>query len=120
MPGDVVVVGNEGRLSISQQAYDQRVAGVVSGAGNERPGIILGRRAAEAMRVPVALVGKVFVNVDASIAPIRTGQLLTTSQTPGHAMAALDPTRAFGAIIGKALAGLESGRGSIPLLVSLQ
>jgi hypothetical protein len=35
-------------------------------------------------------------------------------------MKANDPMRAFGAVIGKALRGLQSGRGLIPILVSLQ
>jgi hypothetical protein len=33
-PGTVMVLGNEGALSESQQAYDKRVAGVISGAGD--------------------------------------------------------------------------------------
>jgi hypothetical protein len=35
-------------------------------------------------------------------------------------MKATDPARAFGAVIGKALGSLESGRGLIPILVALQ
>ena len=45
--------------------------------------------------------------------------LLTTSATPGHAMKA-ENLRAFGAVIGKAMEGLESGQGLIPILVALQ
>jgi hypothetical protein len=43
---------------------------------------------------------------------------LTTSSTPVHAMKASDRCRAFGAIVGKALAGLDSGLGFIRILVS--
>jgi hypothetical protein len=58
--------------------------------------------------------------VDAAIAPIAVGDLLTTSPTRRHAQKVLDPTRAVGAILGKALAALKSGTGTIPVLVMLQ
>jgi hypothetical protein len=35
-------------------------------------------------------------------------------------MKATDPARAFGAVIGKALAGLADGTGLLPILVALQ
>jgi len=58
--------------------------------------------------------------VDADIAPIKVGDLLTTSPTRGHAQKVLDPSQAFGAIVGKALGSLEKGKGKIPVLVMLQ
>ncbi len=58
--------------------------------------------------------------VDADIAPIQVGDLLTTSSTKGHAQKVLEPERAIGAIIGKALRSLNSGKGKIPVLVMLQ
>lgn len=58
--------------------------------------------------------------VDADIAPIVVGDLLTTSPTQGHAQKVLEPTRAMGAVIGKALAALDAGKGKIPVLVMLQ
>lgn len=58
--------------------------------------------------------------VDADIAPIEVGDLLTTSTTKGHAQKVLEPHRAIGAIIGKALASLEKGKAKIPVLVILQ
>jgi hypothetical protein len=58
--------------------------------------------------------------VDADIAPINAGDLLTTSPTKGHAQKALDPVKAVGAIVGKALAPLSRGKGKIPVLVLLQ
>ena len=42
-PGSVLVIDDEGKLRASEHAYDRRVAGVVSGAGSLRPGLILGR-----------------------------------------------------------------------------
>jgi hypothetical protein len=58
--------------------------------------------------------------VDANFAPIEVGDLLTTSATPGFAMKATDRQRSFGAVIGKALRPLDSGRRLIPVLVALQ
>lgn len=58
--------------------------------------------------------------VDADIAAIRPGDLLTSSPTKGHAQKVLDSNRATGAIIGKALSGLERGRGKIPVMVFMQ
>ena len=46
--------------------------------------------------------------------------LLTTSASPGHAMKASEPLRAFGAVIGKALRPLAEGQGLIPILIALQ
>jgi hypothetical protein len=120
VPGVVVVLGPEGSLRHSTSAYDKRVAGVVAGAGGLRPGIILDRRSDRSRRLPVALVGKVSCNVDADYGDVEVGDLLTTSDTPGHAMKASDPSRAFGAVIGKALGSLRSGRAIIPVLVCLQ
>jgi hypothetical protein len=119
-PGTVMVLDDDGEaLSASSKAYDRRVAGIVCGAGSFRPGVILDRRAGSAERVPIALVGKVYCKVDAGTGPIRPGDVLTTSDTPGHAMRAMNRSRAFGAVIGKALGSVESGRGLIPVLVSL-
>ena len=118
--GSVVVIDTEYRLKKSRQAYDRCVAGVVSGAGQYKPALILDRDWQDPNRLPVALAGKVFVNADANNSPIKVGDLLTTSDLPGFAMSAIDPKRAFGAVIGKALTPLNSGTGQIVMLVSLQ
>jgi len=119
-PGTIVVIDDEGKLRESHRAYDKRVAGVVSGAGEFRPAIVLDRRASAEGRVSVALVGKVYCKVDANPAPITVGDLLTTSARPGFAMKADDPAQAFGAVIGKALKPFRAGQGMIPILVALQ
>ncbi len=123
-PGEVLVIGADGALEPCREAYDPRVAGVISGAGRYRPGILLdagdGLGDGGADRQPVALVGKVFCWVDAAAGPVAVGDLLTTSSTPGHAMRAVDRERAFGALLGKALAPLADGQGLIPILVALQ
>jgi hypothetical protein len=117
--GCVVVLAGEDRVRVCDAAYDRRVAGVVSGAGDHRPGVVLDKQD-DAERRPLALTGKVWCKVDADHAPVEVGDMLTTSSTPGHAMRATDPARAFGAVIGKALGSLESGRGLVPVLVALQ
>ena len=59
-PGTVMVLGDNDALIPSRHAYDKRVAGVLSGAGDYRPGIILDKQPGQANRSPVALLGKVF------------------------------------------------------------
>ncbi len=119
-PGTVVVIDNDGAVRESHGAYDKKVAGVVSGAGEFRHGLVLDSRQGEEGRIPLALVGKVYCKVDAQYSPIEVGDLLTTSPTPGHAMKAVDPARAFGCVIGKALRGFNHGQGMVPILVALQ
>jgi hypothetical protein len=110
--GTVMVIAEGGGLAPSATAYDRKAAGVISGAGDYRPGLILDRKTSSEGRLPIGLVGKVCCKVD--------GDLLTTSPTPGHAMKASDRSRAFGAIIGKALQPIDSGQGLILVLVALQ
>lgn len=118
-PGEVVVIDQEGALRQSRDAYDTRVAGVVSGAGTYRPAIILDKQARSENRLSISLVGKAFCKVDGRYSPIAVGDLLTTSPTPGHAMKATDSRRAFGAVIGKALRPWREGSGLIPILIAL-
>jgi hypothetical protein len=119
-PGTVVVLNQYGLLRPGDEAYDKKVAGVVSGAGDYRPAIVLDKQGWQASRPPIALMGKVYCKVDAQYAPIEVGDLLTTSRTPGHAMKADNPLKAFGSVIGKALRPLQEGQGMIPILVALQ
>jgi hypothetical protein len=120
-PGTVMSLGMSGSLVPVEQPYEKKVVGVVSGAGDFRPGIILDRQeSADRRCLPIALVGKVFCKVDATYGAIDIGDLLTSSATRGHAMRASDPTRAFGAVIGKAMAPLTTGVGLIPILIALQ
>lgn len=119
-PGTVLVIGDDERLCQCNEPYDTKVAGVVSGTGKCRPGIILGRGASSERRLPIALAGKVYCKVDAQYAPIGVGDLITTSATPGHGMKLSDPSGAIGAVLGKALRGLREGKGLIPILVALQ
>ena len=118
--GEVMVLTETGSLEPSCKEYDKKVVGVISGAGNYKPGIILDKQNNSENRKPIAMMGKVFCKVDADTSPIETGDMLTTSNIPGYAMKAIDPFKAFGAVIGKALASLNEGKGLIPILVVLQ
>jgi hypothetical protein len=116
--GTVLVIESTGKLSAGATPYDTRVAGVIAGAGDLRPAIVLQRIEGCACRSPIALIGKAFCKVDASFGSINAGDLLTTSSTRGHAMKVLDCSKATGAILGKALRKLEKGKGLIPILIT--
>ena len=118
--GSVMVMNSSGRLEECGEPYDKKVAGVISGAGSFKPAIILDKQTGHFNRQPIALMGKVFCKADAQYGCIEVGDMLTSSPTPGHAMKATDPGKAFGAVIGKALAPIINGTGLIPILVSLQ
>ncbi|HEX5220919.1 MAG TPA: hypothetical protein VFZ59_15220 [Verrucomicrobiae bacterium] len=120
--GSVVVIDelNPGHLKLSGQAYDKRVAGIVSGANGIRPGISLHQEGAIEGGENVALSGRAYVQADAEYGDIKPGDLLTTSETPGHAMKVVDHGRAQGAILGKAMTGLKEGKGMVLVLVTLQ
>lgn len=122
-PGMVVSIDpeNPGRLKISSKPYDRTVAGIISGAGGVNPGMVMGQDGSIAHgRHPVALTGRVYVFADADSSPIAVGDLLTTSAVPGHAARVTDYGQAQGAVIGKAMTPLASGRGLVLVLVSLQ
>lgn len=123
-PGMVVVIDpqNPGKLALATQAYDKKVAGVVSGAGGVNVGMLMGQDGSIANGAhPVALTGRVYCYVDATNAAVEPGDLLTTSNMPGHAMKAADAAQAPGAIIGKAMTGLKAGeKGLVLVLVNLQ
>lgn len=120
--GAVVVIDeqNPGQLKISDQPYDSRVAGVVSGANGIHPGIQMQQQGMLEGGRNVALTGRVYVQADTSNGPIRPGDLLTTSGAAGRAMKVTDHLRAQGAILGKAMTGLSEGQGMVLVLVALQ
>ncbi|HMZ22897.1 MAG TPA: hypothetical protein PLD20_33540, partial [Blastocatellia bacterium] len=112
---------NPGKLALSTQAYDRRVAGIISGAGGVKPGMTMSQEGTLADgKLPVALSGRVYCYVDASQGAIEPGDLLTTSAVPGHAMKAGDAAKAQGAILGKAMTSLKEGKGLVLVLVTLQ
>ena len=120
--GTVVIlsINQSNHVTASGQAYDTRVAGVIS----ETPGLALGEGGPG--KVLVATTGRVRVKVDASRGPIAIGDLLVTSDIPGVAMKS-EPLNVGGAaihrpgtLIGKALEPLAKGKGEILVLLSLQ
>jgi hypothetical protein len=122
-PGLVVCIdpANPGDLVVSTRANDRTVAGIISGAGNVKPGMIMGQRGTVADgQHPVALTGRVWVQCDTGNGAIVPGDLLTTSAVPGHAMKVTDHAAAQGAIIGKAMTSLDAETGLVLVLVSLQ
>jgi hypothetical protein len=116
--GTVMILDENGKLRVSERAYDKRVAGVISGAGSYKPGIILDRKKSRNKRMPIALMGKVYCKVDTKYSKINVGDLLTTSPTKGYAMKVLNTSKAFGSVIGKAMSSIRSRRGIIPILIS--
>ena len=122
-PGMVMVIdsANPGQLILAHKAYDRKVAGIVSGANGIKPGVTMEQEGSAAIgSVPVALTGRVYARADAAYGAIEPGDLLTTSDTPGHAMKVSDHARAQGAIIGKAMSVLSEGKGLVLVLVTLQ
>jgi hypothetical protein len=112
---------NPGHLKICHTAYDKKVAGIVSGANNIDPGLIMSQKGtiADGEHL-IALSGRVYCKTDATKSPVEIGDMLTTSDIPGFAMKATDKEKASGAIIGKAMTSLKSGKGLVLVLVSLQ
>ena len=120
-PGTVMAIdaASPGRVRIAEGAYSHTVAGVVSGANGLSAGVELSKDDRRE-GVALALTGRVWVKCDASSAPIRPGDLLTTAARAGYAMRADDRDRSQGAILGKAMTSLEHGTGLVLVLVSLQ
>lgn len=119
-PGMVLAIDPDhlGSLRVTSEAYDRTVVGVISGAGGLQPGLVMYQE--EGASHPVALVGRAYVWADAGYGAIRPGDLLTSSNTPGHAMRVEDYSLAQGAVLGKSMGHLRQGRGLVLVLLSLQ
>lgn len=123
-PGDVLVIGSDGALARSTEPYQSTLAGVYS----TKPGLLGGAADGEDTtgKIPLAVAGVVPVKVSDENGPIRPGDSLTSSSTPGHAMRASKVTVGgvsffpSGVVIGKALEPLTSGTGVIRALVVMQ
>jgi Ca2+-binding EF-hand superfamily protein len=120
-PGTVVSIdpNDIGKLKISNEAYDRKVAGVVSGANGIDPGIIMTQTGTLADgEYPIALTGRVWVKCSGENGDVEVGDLLTTGNKPGHAMKA-DKKDLSGAILGKAMSSCTSDN-MVLTLISLQ
>jgi hypothetical protein len=124
-PGDLIEIDPErtDHYRLASTAYSTLVAGIVS----TTPGMTMNNNDLadndEGVRTDtrplLALVGKVPVKATAEGGAIRPGDLLVASSTPGHAMKAAS-SPAVGSVVGKALEPLDSGSGSIKMLVMLR
>jgi len=112
-PGDVLVMipENGDELYPCALAADPAVVGI---AGE---GTVLSEEGA-VREIPVVLGGITLCKADAAYGSIRRGDLLVASPTPGHAM----KMQAFapGTVVAKALESLETGTGTIRVLVMLR
>jgi hypothetical protein len=119
-PGDVLVLDTDhpGNILKSLEPYSTAVAGIYS----TKPGTV-GRRQLtpqSGTEVPMAMLGVVPTKVTAENGAIHVGDLLVSSSQPGYAMKGTDRSRMLGAVIGKAMGALDSGIGTIEVLVTLQ
>jgi hypothetical protein len=116
-PGDVLAIGPDGNLIRSTEPYQPSVAGVYS----TDPGFTFGHPLEGEIpgTIPLAITGVVPVKVSAENGPIRPGDLLVASATPGYAMRA-DPNPPQGTVIGKALEKWDADTGVIKMLATLQ
>jgi hypothetical protein len=122
-PGTVMVIGPAGNLTPSTTAYDTKVAGIIS----TNPGLTLGKNEDDNSGDGlIAVAGRVPCKVDAHYGAIHAGDLLTTSPTEGYAMKAQPVTIGGiqiyrpGTVLGKAMGSVESGTGTIDVIVTLQ
>jgi hypothetical protein len=119
--GDVVVIDPTARrrVGLARQPYSTLVAGIYS----TKPGVLATPYAMDDPRlvkeIPLAVIGIVPCHVSAENGPIRAGDLLVTSATPGYAMKGTDRSRMLGAVLGKALEPLPAGKGVVQVLVTL-
>jgi len=124
LPGMVVSIDPDqtGQMRVCTRAYDPAVGGIISGANGIHPGVVLRQAGTVADgALPIASLGRVWCWCDADAGgTITPGDLLTTSDTPGHAMRASDYGKAKGAILGKAMSPLKTGKGLVLVLVTLE
>ncbi len=120
-PGDVLVIDSDAdrHLRRSGEPYATNIAGVYS----TKPGLLgsqheMGENPGN--EVPVAMVGIVPCKVSTENGPIRRGDLLVTSSTPGYAMRGTDRSRMLGAVLGRALQELKTGAAMIEIMVTAQ
>lgn len=106
--GDVIsfIPGENNEYRRSSKAYDQFITGVIS----ENPSVVLNN---PDVGPPVALAGRVKVNIAPGHPPIKSGDFLTSSPIEGKAMKA---TKA-GSTIGYATTNQNPGEGFVEIMV---
>ena len=120
--GDLLAIDRNSRrqIALANRPYSKLVAGIYS----TQPGLLgtthtmFDKQLTE--EIPLAVVGVVPCKVTNVNGPIRPGDLLVASSTPGYAMKGTDRNRMLGAVVGKALEPLDAGKEVIQVLVTLQ
>jgi len=117
-PGEVIVIDptRPNHVLRSNKAYDYMTIGVISGAGGVTHGMMLSQEGVLDGNVSFAIAGRVKVKITGKVQP---GDLLTTSDLPGHAMVAKNRRKRDGAVMGKALSAPDS-EGLVLMLVMMQ
>ena len=120
--GSVMIIDaqNPGGLTLSSEAYDTKVAGIVSGAGGVDHGIQMTQKDVLEGDTLLAMAGRVWCKCSTENGAIEPGDRLTTASLLGHAMKATDDARIPGTVIGKAMTPLIEGEGLVLVLVNLQ
>ena len=121
IPGMVVSINTQkaGALTLSNTAYDKKVIGIISGANDVRPGMIMGQKGSIADgEYPVAITGRVYAYATNVNGKIEAGDLLTTSTKAGYLMKATDKEKAFGSIVGKAMTTLDEESGFVLVVIT--
>ena len=115
-PGDLVELDplNPGSYRLSSTICSPRIAGVIS----SEPGVMLGSAATHCAQALLALIGIVPVKVTSESGPIKIGDLLVTSSTPGHAMRWSGSGHCTCALVGKALEPMTGECGTILVLLA--
>ena len=114
-PGEVILIDptDPNKAMRSTKSYQRTAIGVVSGAGGVKHGVELAQEGALDGNIAFAIAGRVYVKVTGQVQP---GDLLTSSDIPGKAMAAIDREKREGAVIGKALTPVND-EGMVLMLV---
>ncbi|HOP28837.1 MAG TPA: discoidin domain-containing protein [Spirochaetota bacterium] len=115
-PGDLLVVSENGNsvLSRSKSLYNRGVIGIVSG----NPYLAINNSGREEKLYPVSLSGKALCRIDARNNPVKPGDLIVASDTPGCGMKGkIDSFDKIGTVIGKALDSLSDGIGLVPVFI---
>jgi len=114
-PGDVLEIDpeNPGHYRKARGPCSSSVAGVVSTG----PGFVLGHGEDTEGKALLALIGIVPVKVTDEGGPIRPGDLLVVSSTPGYAMRWDPESGEPCTFVGKALEALEAGTGTVLVLL---
>lgn len=121
-PGMIVSIdpNSTGKLILTSESYDKKVAGIISGAHGVKPGMLMGQDGTIADGdYPIALTGRVYVKASHEGGEIKPGDLLTSSSDLGIAMKVEDFEKGQGAIIGKAMTKIDED-GYVLVLVNLQ